>query len=217
MWFDVDIGSILLTKNDLWNDFVCNVGFQSWLMVDLNSAFKDNLYKSVILLKHDKAQCGIHMRLAWKQLIRCYRLLPHLFKTVTHITGVNAMHINYQYGYQFTALGNGGFQYNVFHFICVQWWNLVKHCIIIGARLLWSGRYGCAIVISYIGLKKLLNNGCRCFLTLDSSLLGQNGRHFVDDIFRYNWLMKRFFFFILIKVSLKFVPKGPIDNSPVLL
>ena len=43
----------------------------------------------------------------------------------------------------------------------------------------------------------------------------QNGRHFADDIF------KRFFLnenvWIPIKISLKFVPKDPIDNIPALV
>ena len=43
----------------------------------------------------------------------------------------------------------------------------------------------------------------------------QNGRHFADDIF------KRIFFNenvgISIKISLKFVPKGPINNIPALV
>ena len=43
---------------------------------------------------------------------------------------------------------------------------------------------------------------------------GQNGRHFADDIF------KRIFFnenvWISIKISLKFVPKGPINKIPAL-
>ena len=44
---------------------------------------------------------------------------------------------------------------------------------------------------------------------------GQNGRHFTDDIF------KRIFFnenvWISIKISLRFVPKGPINNIPALV
>ena len=43
----------------------------------------------------------------------------------------------------------------------------------------------------------------------------QNGHHFADDIF------KRIFFnekvLISIKISLKFVPKGPIDNITALI
>ena len=40
---------------------------------------------------------------------------------------------------------------------------------------------------------------------------GQNGRHFVDDYFRY--ILVNGNCSILIKTSLKFVPKGPIDNK----
>ena len=44
---------------------------------------------------------------------------------------------------------------------------------------------------------------------------GQNGRHFADDIFRCNFVNEKFY--ILIQISLKFVPKGPIDNNPALV
>ena len=43
---------------------------------------------------------------------------------------------------------------------------------------------------------------------------GHDGRHFADDIFRCILWMK--LFFLLIKILLKFVPKGPIDNNPTL-
>ena len=43
---------------------------------------------------------------------------------------------------------------------------------------------------------------------------GQNGRHFADDIFRCNFVNEMFL--ILIQISFKFVPEGPIDNNPVL-
>ena len=46
----------------------------------------------------------------------------------------------------------------------------------------------------------------------DSSAPGQNGRHFADDDF-----MNDFFFCILIKISLKFVSKGSIDNNLALV
>ena len=36
-----------------------------------------------------------------------------------------------------------------------------------------------------------------------------------DDIFRYIFVNEKFP--ILIKISLKFVPKGPIDNNPALV
>ena len=43
----------------------------------------------------------------------------------------------------------------------------------------------------------------------------QDGRHFPDDIFKPLFLNKNAW--ILIKISLKFVPKGPIDNIPALV
>ena len=42
----------------------------------------------------------------------------------------------------------------------------------------------------------------------------QHGRHFPDDIFKCIFLNENLR--ILIKISLKFVPKGPIDNIPAL-
>ena len=43
----------------------------------------------------------------------------------------------------------------------------------------------------------------------------QNGRHFADDIFKCIFLNENVW--IPIKISLKFVPKGPINNIPVLV
>ena len=43
----------------------------------------------------------------------------------------------------------------------------------------------------------------------------QNSRHFADDIFRYIFLNDNVR--ILFKISLKFVPKGLIDNNPALV
>ena len=50
---------------------------------------------------------------------------------------------------------------------------------------------------------------------LNSSPPGQNGRHFADDTFRCVFVNEKFC--ILIKISLKFVPKGPIDNISALV
>ena len=50
---------------------------------------------------------------------------------------------------------------------------------------------------------------------VNSSLPGQNGRHFPDDIFRRIFVNEKFC--VLIKISLKFVPKGPIENNPTLV
>ena len=43
----------------------------------------------------------------------------------------------------------------------------------------------------------------------------QNGRHFPDDIFKCIFLNKNVW--IPIKISLQFVPKGPINNNPALV
>ena len=44
---------------------------------------------------------------------------------------------------------------------------------------------------------------------------GQNGRRFADDIFRCIFVNEKFY--ILIKISLKFVPKVPTDNVSALI
>ena len=43
----------------------------------------------------------------------------------------------------------------------------------------------------------------------------QNGRHFADNIFKYLFLNEKEW--ISIKIPLKFVPKGPINNIPALV
>ena len=50
---------------------------------------------------------------------------------------------------------------------------------------------------------------------INSLRLRQNGRHFADDIFKCIFLNKNVW--ILIKISLKFVPLGPITNIPALV
>ena len=50
---------------------------------------------------------------------------------------------------------------------------------------------------------------------LNSSPHGQNGHLFADDIFRYIFVNEKFC--ILIKISLKFLPEGPIDNNSALV
>ena len=44
---------------------------------------------------------------------------------------------------------------------------------------------------------------------------GLNGNHFADKTFRCIFMNENFC--ILIKISLKFVPYGPIDNKPALV
>ena len=50
--------------------------------------------------------------------------------------------------------------------------------------------------------------------SLNSSPPGQNGRHSASDIFKYIFLTENLFF---IQISLKFVPKHPIDNTSALV
>ena len=50
---------------------------------------------------------------------------------------------------------------------------------------------------------------------INSSPPGQNGRHFADDIFKCIFMNEKFC--ISIKISLKFVPKGQIDNKSALV
>ena len=51
--------------------------------------------------------------------------------------------------------------------------------------------------------------------SINSSPPGQNGRHFTEDIFGCIFVNQKFY--ILIKISLNFVHKGPIDNNPALV
>ena len=50
---------------------------------------------------------------------------------------------------------------------------------------------------------------------MNSSPPEQNGRHYAEDIFRCIFVNEKFD--ILIKISLKFVPKGQIDNTATLV
>ena len=50
---------------------------------------------------------------------------------------------------------------------------------------------------------------------INSSLPEQNGCHFADDIFKHIFLNENVK--ISIKIALKFVPKGPIDNKSALV
>ena len=56
---------------------------------------------------------------------------------------------------------------------------------------------------------------CTIHHVVNSFSPGQNGRHFADDVFRCILVNEEFG--ILIKISLKFVPKCPIDNNTTLV
>ena len=55
----------------------------------------------------------------------------------------------------------------------------------------------------------------RCRLGINTLRPRQNGRHFADDIFKSIFLNENVW--IRIKISMKFVPKGPINNIQVLV
>ena len=52
-------------------------------------------------------------------------------------------------------------------------------------------------------------------MNLNSAPPGQNGLYFADDIYTYIFLNENVW--IAIMISLKFVPKAPNDNKPVLV
>ena len=52
---------------------------------------------------------------------------------------------------------------------------------------------------------------CPCWYCLNSSPSGQSGRHFADNLFRCIFVNEMFC--ILIKISLKFVPRGLTNND----
>ena len=60
-----------------------------------------------------------------------------------------------------------------------------------------------------------VNSVCNTSLKLNILRPRQNGRHFPDEIFKCIFLDENVW--ISIKVSLTFVPKGPIDNIPALV
>ena len=63
------------------------------------------------------------------------------------------------------------------------------------------------VVIPYNVTSSLAHN--MIIMPLNTSRLEQNGRRFADDIFKCIFLNENIS--ILIKISLKFVPKGPIN------
>ena len=73
----------------------------------------------------------------------------------------------------------------------------------------------CQATIHYLN-QYWLNSLSACGVTrpqwVNSSHHGQNGCHFADNIFKCTFMNEKFY--ILIRISLKFVPQGPIDNIP---
>ena len=74
-----------------------------------------------------------------------------------------------------------------------------------------QGRQGpyCVYIVNTMVADDLATQEAKASVTMVLTLF------FADDIFRCNFVNEKFC--ILIKISLKFVPKGPIDNNPALV
>ena len=82
-----------------------------------------------------------------------------------------------------------------------------KHCCSVALWQQRSRSWWKAYHMSHCGMKFIFQ-----FNTLRPR---QNGRHFAEDIFKCIYLNENAW--IMIKISMKFVPKGPINNIPVLV
>ena len=65
------------------------------------------------------------------------------------------------------------------------------------------------------GRKKSADENRHIWVWLNTLRPRQNGRHFADDVFKCIFLNENVW--ILLKILLKFVPKGPINNIPALV
>ena len=94
---------------------------------------------------------------------------------------------------------------------------LTAYSYIFSSRCIWIPM----IAYHYYGPDDVIQNGqpdhSRCRGTWDVNTLRptQSGRHFADDIFKCILLNENVW--IRIKISLKFVPKRPINNIPALV
>ena len=97
----------------------------------------------------------------------------------------------------------------------------------------WCGQviYGCIIIFHYSKWETTdkrtniiiptsherysVSNHCQLDCFFNTLRLRQDGHHFPDDIFKWIFLNENVW--ILIKISLKFVPWGQINNNPALV
>ena len=80
-------------------------------------------------------------------------------------------------------------------------------------RCSWSSADRCCT--NYIGAAPTTSEWSTILLPIDTLRPRQHGRHFPDAIFKCIFLNENVW--TLIQISLKFVPKGPIDNIPALV
>ena len=109
--------------------------------------------------------------------------------------------------------------------LCIS--SLIRKKVDIGALHYWfidveasdqySGQGSEGITSSWQGWNnsKYTSHTAVPFLDLNALRQRQNGRHFADDILKCIFMNENVW--ILIKISLKFVPKGPINNIPPLV
>ena len=97
------------------------------------------------------------------------------------------------------------------HLGCIPaWWRAA--CMWRHVYLLWYAAPTCKTVSNYMFH---CNTHMVCDNAFNPSSPGQNSRLFADDIFICIFMNEKFC--ILVKISLKFVPKGLIDNKPAMV
>ena len=83
----------------------------------------------------------------------------------------------------------------------------------LGNKLQWYFHQNTIVIFKDMYLKIALQKAiCPCVNTLGPR---QNGHHFADDIFKCIFLNENIL--IIIKISLKFVLEGPVNNIPALV
>ena len=94
-----------------------------------------------------------------------------------------------------------------FYDCCVEY----IYTLVLTSALWSSHKFDCKIHMNY-----MVQHICNWHtVNVINSPPGQNGRHFADDIFICIVVNEKFL--ILIKISLKFILKGPIDNNSALV
>ena len=88
-------------------------------------------------------------------------------------------------------------------------WNCKLHLL---TMQLWQICWQSLIYTVWLGHCCVL---CLLLLQINTMRPTQNGRHFPDDIFKCIFLNENVWIFV--KISLKFVPKRPINNIPALV
>ena len=93
--------------------------------------------------------------------------------------------------------------------------SLRSPCDITGSQDFFIGVHDC-----HTGIRKMIAKASEIVFIMNQSninslRLKQNKRHFADDVFKCNFLNENVW--ILTKISLQFVPKGPFNNIPALV